>query len=197
MLRDFINTRSFRVYLIITTTLLAILIAIFSLSHGFNDFFSYFFLVPMFLVIYAFPRKGVMFTVVMGWIYIILVYVFGTFSVRVIAVHTAWFFIYISLGIVLTSFVESSRNDKEELERLKKEAFQQIEQNMEQFAILNDQIRNPLQAILLDIETLDAETKEPIAQQVQIIEKILNTRDERYLESEKVREFLRKHYGFK
>lgn len=197
MLRDFINTRSFRVYLIITTTLLAILIAIFSLSHGFNDFFSYFFLVPMFLVIYAFPRKGVMFTVVMGWIYIILVYVFGTFSVRVIAVHTAWFFIYISLGIVLTSFVESSRNDKEELERLKKEAFQQIEQNMEQFAILNDQIRNPLQAILLDIETLDAETKEPIAQQVQIIEKILNTRDEKYLESEKVREFLRKHYGFK
>jgi signal transduction histidine kinase len=151
----------------------------------------------MFLVIYAFPRKGVMFTVVMGWIYIILVYVFGTFSVRVIAVHTAWFFIYISLGIVLTSFVESSRNDKEELERLKKEAFQQIEQNMEQFAILNDQIRNPLQAILLDIETLDAETKEPIAQQVQIIEKILNTRDEKYLESEKVREFLRKHYGFK
>lgn len=197
MLRDFINTRSFRVYLIITTTLLAVLIAIFSLSHGFNDFFSYFFLVPMFLVIYAFPRKGVMFTVVMGWIYIILVYVFGTFSVRVIAVHTAWFFIYISLGIVLTSFVESSRNDKEELERLKKEAFQQIEQNMEQFAILNDQIRNPLQAILLDIETLDAETKEPIAQQVQIIEKILNTRDEKYLESEKVREFLRKHYGFK
>jgi signal transduction histidine kinase len=151
----------------------------------------------MFLVIYAFPRKGVMFTVVMGWIYIILVYVFGTFSVRVIAVHTAWFFIYISLGIVLTSFVESSRNDKEELERLKKEAFQQIEQNMEQFAILNDQIRNPLQAILLDIETLDAETKEPIAQQVQIIEKILNTRDEKYLESEKVRDFLRKHYGFK
>jgi signal transduction histidine kinase len=151
----------------------------------------------MFLVIYAFPRKGVMFTVVMGWIYIILVYVFGTFSVRVIAVHTAWFFIYISLGIVLTSFVESSRNDKEELERLKKEAFQQIEQNMEQFAILNDQIRNPLQAIMLDIETLDAETKELIAQQVQIIEIILNTRDEKYLESEKVREFLRKHYGFK
>jgi len=107
------------------------------------------------------------------------------------------FFIYISLGIVLTSFVESSRNNKEQLERLKKEAFQQIEQNMEQFAILNDQIRNPLQAIMLNIETVDADTKELVAQQVQIIEKILNTRDEKYLESEKVREFLRKHYGFR
>lgn len=98
---------------------------------------------------------------------------------------------------MLTSFVESSRNNKEQLERLKKEAFQQIEQNMEQFAILNDQIRNPLQAIMLNIETVDADTKELVAQQVQIIEKILNTRDEKYLESEKVREFLRKHYGFR
>jgi len=97
MLRDFIKTNSLWVYIIIATTFLAVLVAIFCLSHGFNDFFPYFFLVPMLLVIYAFPRKGVISTVVMGWIYIILVYVFGTFSVRVIAVHTAWFFyLYLS-----------------------------------------------------------------------------------------------------
>jgi hypothetical protein len=196
MLRDF-KTKTFWLYLAITSSLVAILMAIFSLSHGINEIFPYFFLLPMLIVIYAFPKRGILFTVAMGWIYIALVYVFGTFSVRVIAVHTAWFYIYVSLGIVISSFVESSRSDKEQIERLKKEAFQQIELNMEQFVILNDQIRNPLQAIMLDTMTLDEETKGLISNQVQIIEKILSTLDERYLESEKVRKFLRKHYGFK
>ena len=103
MLRDFILTRTFWLYLIITTSLITILIEIFSLSHGISDFFPYFFLIPMFLMTYAFPKKGVLFTVALGWIYIILVYVFGTFSTRVIAVDTAWFFIYVSLGVVISS----------------------------------------------------------------------------------------------
>jgi signal transduction histidine kinase len=196
MLRDF-NTKIFWLYLIITTSLVAVLIAIFSLSSGINDIFPYFFLLPMLLIIYAFPKRGILFTIALGWIYIILVYVFGTHSVRVIAVHTAWFYIYVSLGIVISSFVESSRSDKEQIERLKKEAFQQIEHNMAQFATLNDQIRNPLQAIMLDTITLDAEAKGLISEQVQIIEKILSTLDDKYSESENVRKFLRKHYGFK
>jgi len=171
--------------------------AIFSLSHGINDIFPYFFLLPMLIVIYAFPKRGILFTVAMGWIYIVLVYVFGTISIRVIAAHTAWFYVYVSLGIVISSFVESSRSDKEHVERIKKEAFQQIEHNMEQFVILNDQIRNTLQAIMLDTyNNPDVEVKMRISNQVQIIEKILDTLDERYLESEKVRKFLRKHYGF-
>jgi hypothetical protein len=196
MLRDF-TTRTFWLYLAITTSLVAVLMAIFSLSHGINEIFPYFFLLPMLIVIYAFPKRGILFTVAMGWIYIALVYVFGTFSVRVIAVHTAWFYIYVSLGIVISSFVESSRSDKEQVEQLKKEAFQQIEHNMVQFATLNDQIRNPLQAIMLDTITLDAEAKGLISEQVQIIEKILSTLDDKYSESENVRKFLRKHYGFK
>jgi hypothetical protein len=195
MLRDF-NTKTFWLYLAITTSIVAVLMAIFSLSHGINEIFPYFFLLPMLIVIYAFPKRGILFTVEMGFIYIVLVYVFGTLSVRAIAVHTAWFYIYVSLGIVITSFVESSRSDKEQVDRLKREAFQQIEHNMEQFAILNDQTRNPLQAIMLNLNGFDGEVREIISQQVQIIEKILSIHDENYLESEKVRKFLRKHYGF-
>jgi hypothetical protein len=196
MSHNFIHENTIWIYLIIASSLAVILTAVFSLSHGINDIFPYFFLVPVLLTAYAFPRRGIIVTVCLGWVYIVLVYVFGTFSAQIIAVHTAWFFIFVSLGIVISYFAESSRAGKTQIELLKKEAFQQIEHNMEQLLILNDQIRNPLQAILLDTATLDEKTSALISDQVKIIEKILDMLDERYVESEKVRKFLREHYGF-
>jgi glucose-6-phosphate-specific signal transduction histidine kinase len=184
------------VCLIIAASLIVILTAVFSLSNNINDIFPYFFLVPVILTAYAFPQRGILVTITLGWVYIVLVYVFGTISARIIALDTAWFFIFVSLGIVISYFAESSRAGKTQVEILKREAFQQIELNMEQLAILNDQIRNPLQAILLDTEMIDEEAKALISEQVTIIEKILDTLDEKYLESEKVRKFLHKHYSF-
>jgi len=122
--------------------------------------------------------------------------VFGTFSARAMAIHTAWFFIIVSLGIVISHFAEKSRTGKMQIEQMKKEAFQQIEQNMAEFATLNDQIRNPLQAIMLDTATLDERTKALVSEQVTIISNILDRLDEKYAESEKVRKFLRKYCGF-
>jgi len=196
MLRDFINENIIWIYLIIATSLVVILTAVFSLSHGINDIFPYFFLVPVLLVAYVFPQRGVMFTIILGWIYIVLVYMFGTFSAKIIAFHTAWFFIFVSLGIVISYFAEKSRTSKIQIEHMKKEAFQQIEHHMAQFVALNDQIRNPLQAIMLDTATLDERTKALISEQVTTINKVLDTLDEKYEESEKVRKFLRRYYGF-
>ena len=196
MVRNFIHENIIWIYLIIATSLVVILTSVFSLSHGINDIFPYFFLVPVLLVAYAFPQRGVMVTITLGWVYIVLVFVFGTISTRILAVHTAWFFIFVSLGIVISHYAESSKISKKQVEQLKREAFQQIEHNMEQFAILNDQIRNPLQAILLDTTTVDEKPKALVSEQVKIIEKILDKLDEGFLESENVRKFLRKYYGF-
>ena len=194
MSNTFIHENIIWIYLIVATSLVVILTSVFSLSHGINDIFPYFFLVPVLLVAYAFPQRGVLTTITLGWIYIVLVFLFGTFSTRLIAVHTSWFFIFVSLGIVISHYAESSRASKTQVELLKREAFQQIEHNMEQIAILNDQIRNPLQAILLDTTTIDEKPQALVSEQVQIIEKILDALDERYLESDKVRKFLRKYY---
>ena len=196
MLRDFIDERTIWICLIIATSLVVILIAVFSLSRGINDIFPYFFLVPLLLVAYAFPHRAVISTITLGWIYIMIVYVFGTISAKIIAFHTAWFFIFVSVGIVISYFAEKSRTREIQIEHMKKEAFQQIELKMAQFATLNDTIRNPLQAIMLDTATLDERTKLRISEQVTIISAILDRLDEKYEESEKVRKFLRKYYGF-
>ncbi|MGB7787999.1 hypothetical protein [Methanoregula sp.] len=196
MPRNFIHDDSIWICLIIATSLVVILMAIFSLTHGINDIFPYFFLVPVILAAYAFPERAVMVTVTLAGIYFVLVWMFGTLSATMIAVHTAWFFVFVSLGVVISHFAEISKIRKNQVEHLKKEAFQQIENNMEQLLILNDQIRNPLQAILLDASVLDENTNVLISDQVKTIEVILDQLDERYLESEKVRKFLRKYYSF-
>jgi PAS domain S-box-containing protein len=79
-------------------------------------------------------------------------------------------------------------------EQLKNEGMAQIEQNMEQFQILNDQIRNPLQAILGYLQLDDPVYLPKIIQQVQEIDDLVSRLDKGWVESEKVRSFLFRHY---
>jgi glucose-6-phosphate-specific signal transduction histidine kinase len=191
-----IHENTIWIYLIITSSIVVILTAVFSLTHGINEIFPFFFLIPVLLVACYFPKQGVMVTITLGMIYIVLVWIFGTYSIPVIAFHTAWFFIFVPLGIALTHFAERSRINEIETQRLRNEAFQRIEKNMEEFEVLNDQIRNPLQAIMLETDMVDERTKDYISAQVKIMEKILDKLDEGYIESKKVRKFLQNYYGF-
>jgi hypothetical protein len=65
---------------------------------------------------------------------------------------------------------------------------------MEQFQILNDQIRNPLQAIMgyIDIDCTVFTPK--IKEQIQLIDTLVARLDKGWMESEKVRSFLLLHY---
>ena len=89
--------------------------------------------------------------------------------------------------------------ERRSIERLKGEAFAQIEQNMVQFAILNDHLRNPLQAIvglaLLNIEDEDVVNK--ILSQADLIDSYVDQLDRGWIESEQIRDWLRKYYEFK
>jgi PAS domain S-box-containing protein len=84
---------------------------------------------------------------------------------------------------------------RKDIERLKMEAFQQIEQNMQQFAILNDHIRNPLQAIIGLADLMEDKSSEKIIKYAKVINELVHKLDCGYCESEKINEFLRKYYG--
>ncbi|MCU0629580.1 MAG: PAS domain-containing protein [Methanoregulaceae archaeon] len=79
-------------------------------------------------------------------------------------------------------------------EKLREKGIRQIEKNNEQFQILNDQIRNPLQVIKSIIELEENPYQEKVLEQVAIIDSIVTRLDEGWLESEKVRRFLIEHY---
>lgn len=79
-------------------------------------------------------------------------------------------------------------------------AYEQIEKNIEQFAILVDRIRNPLSVIIGYTELRDEMKKkmdydrlfEIIARNAREIEKIVRLLDRGWIESEKIKLFLRK-----
>ena len=84
--------------------------------------------------------------------------------------------------------------ERKQNELLRQQAFGQIERNIEQFAVLGDHIRQPLQVILgmADL-TDDAKTSEKIREQVERINGIVKQLDEGWVESREIREFLRRN----
>ncbi|RXE55892.1 hypothetical protein ABH15_06685 [Methanoculleus taiwanensis] len=76
-----------------------------------------------------------------------------------------------------------------------REAYARIETNIEQFAILGDHIRNPLQVILALAGFDESESSERIIEQVRQIDAIVTELDSGWIESENVRQFLRRNYG--
>jgi PAS domain S-box-containing protein len=78
-------------------------------------------------------------------------------------------------------------------DQLKQEGISQIERNMEQFQILNDQIRNPLQIIQGYVSLGNCQFKSNIEGQIQIIDNLVTRLDCGWIESEKVRSFLSRH----
>jgi PAS domain S-box-containing protein len=85
-------------------------------------------------------------------------------------------------------------SDRMRYEDMRLQAFYQIEQNIEQFAVLADHIRLPLQVILgmADL-TDDTKTSEKIREQVERINGIVKQLDEGWVESRDIREFLRRN----
>jgi two-component system, response regulator PdtaR len=79
-------------------------------------------------------------------------------------------------------------------QQIREKGLTQIDQNMEEFQILNDQIRNPLQAISGYLELDCQQYKSRIQNQIRVIDEIITRLDNGWVESEKVRSFLYRHY---
>ena len=82
-----------------------------------------------------------------------------------------------------------------EMEELKKYTITQIEKNIEQFAVLGDNLRNPITAIIGLCDLLeDRETAARIHARAQEINDLITRIDRGWIDSEKVRNMIRKYY---
>ena len=81
------------------------------------------------------------------------------------------------------------------MDEIKKFAYNQIEKNIEQFAVLGDHVRNPLTAIIGLCDLLeDRETAEKILARAREIDGYITQIDRGWIDSEKVRNIIRKYY---
>jgi PAS domain S-box-containing protein len=104
--------RAFWTIVILATTLFAVYSTIFSLTHGIYEVYPFLYFLPIILFVYQYPRWGMLFSLLMSTIYLLLVYYFSNFNPAFIAVSTAWFVIFVTIGLVTSSFAEGLREEE-------------------------------------------------------------------------------------
>jgi PAS domain S-box-containing protein len=93
---------------------------------------------------------------------------------------------------IMASFIDIT--ERKQMEIVKRDALEQIEHNIEQFAILGDHIRNPL-AVIMGLSSLaPGEISDKIILQAREIDRIITQLDMGWIESEKVRDFIKRYY---
>ncbi len=85
-------------------TLASIILTIYCLRTGVSEIYLYLYIVPVVLVAYASPRAGVYFTLILGWVYLGLVYLYGALDLRLLTASFAWFYIFVSLGVLISAY---------------------------------------------------------------------------------------------
>lgn len=106
------NTQALWFTSIVGTTALTIVITIVSLSYGFHQIFPLLYLFPVILVAYRYPRFGTLFSLFLGSIYLGLVFFFGLSDLIEISISTAWFYVVVSVGVVMSSLSRGMRREE-------------------------------------------------------------------------------------
>ena len=95
-----------------------------------------------------------------------------------------------------TTVLSISRDisERRRIEEIRRTSFDRIEQNIKQFATLGDEVRQPLQVITGLAGMGDSPDSAEIVRQAAVINALIDRLDQGWIESEKVRRFLRRHY---
>ncbi|MDD1677066.1 MAG: PAS domain-containing protein [Methanomicrobiales archaeon] len=93
--------------------LIAVMVSIYSLSNGIENVFPHLFYLPIILAGYAYPRKGLLFSIVAGGIYLGLVYYFQYPVVEAIAAGTARFYVMILIGAVVSYLSDRCQQEEQ------------------------------------------------------------------------------------
>jgi PAS domain S-box-containing protein len=97
---------------ILATVALAVYSTIYSLTHGIYEVFPFLYFLPIIIFVYQYPNRGVFFSLGLSTIFLSLVYYYGNNNPNLIAVSTAWFVIFVTIGVVTSSFAEGLRAEE-------------------------------------------------------------------------------------
>ena len=106
------NEDSLRLFIIAAASIGAVITTVFSLTHGLFEIFPFLYILPIILVVYFYPSRGVLFSLGISLLYISLVYLFGFSNPSLIAIATAWFAIFITIGVVASSYATKLQTEK-------------------------------------------------------------------------------------
>lgn len=98
---------------IIISIIGAIAVSVFSVLNGLYDTFEYVYLIPVVLIAYSRPHLGIYLTVLLGWIYLTVIYAYEEFDPNLLTDGTIWFYIFVSIGVIICAYAQENRHEKE------------------------------------------------------------------------------------
>jgi PAS domain S-box-containing protein len=111
-MKDISWWKLFWLYIIAVFTVEIILATFFSLRSGILEIFPYLYILPIILLARLHPRFAIYFTIILGWIYLGMVYFYLPFEIKIFASSIAWFYIFVTIGVVISSLAESSQQEQ-------------------------------------------------------------------------------------
>lgn len=102
----------------ILTVIVAIVATVYSLTHGITDVYPFLYFLPIILFVSIHPEKGVVFSLFLSAIFIGIVYIFAFTDSIMIAISTAWFVIFVTIGVVTSSFASSLKAEEHKYNRI-------------------------------------------------------------------------------
>jgi len=106
------NKEVLRLFLVAAACIGAFLTSVFSLMNGIFSVFPFHYILPIILVVYLYPDRGVLFSLGLSLMYISLIYLLGNSDPMQIAIATAWFAIFITIGVVASSYAVRQRDER-------------------------------------------------------------------------------------
>lgn len=98
------NEEVLHLFIITAATIGAVITTVFSLTHGIFEIFPFLYILPIILSVYFFPKRAVLFSLGVSLTYIGLIYLYDFTNPEHIAIATAWFAIFITIGVVSSSY---------------------------------------------------------------------------------------------
>ncbi len=106
------NEEILQLFILAAACIGAILTTIFSLTHGIFEVFSFLYILPIILCVYFYPRRAVLFTLAISLTYIGQIYLLGSANTTMIAAATAWFAIFMIIGVVASSYANRMHDER-------------------------------------------------------------------------------------
>jgi len=97
---------------IAATIVVAFFSTVFSITHGIYDIFPFLYVLPIILFVYFYPDKGILFTVALSSVYLVLICTLSNLNSVLVAVSTAWFVIFVTIGVVTSSLAGGLRTEE-------------------------------------------------------------------------------------
>jgi PAS domain S-box-containing protein len=97
---------------ILATVVLAVFSTIYSLTHGIYEVFPFLYFLPIIIFVYQYPGRGILFSLGISTVFLSLVYYYSNSNTNLIAVSTAWYVIFVTIGVVTSSFAEGLRAEE-------------------------------------------------------------------------------------